>query len=519
MIVENLNQAIWPLLIGAGLGVAAFLSGLYLAGKRRAAASAASAELLADAERDGTNRVRELEVAAHEQALAVKEEADRRDRELDERESALDQRNRALDQSRAELERTRVKLDQRAARLTQGEAALVAREEALQHVESTARENLERIAGLTMAEARAELVAGIEDEAREEAARIARRIEDESRQTAERAASNLIVQATQRVNLSDVMESTVSFIQLPSDEMKGRIIGKEGRNIRALEMATGIDLIVDDTPRSIWISSFDPIRREVARVSVDRLLEDGRIHPARIEEVVQQVQGELETLIEERGNEAAFSLGISDLHPKLAQLVGRMRYHTTHGQNLLQHALETAMIAAFMSQELGASGEAEIVQRAGLLHEIGQVVPDSTSHSIMAAAELCEKHRESSEVAEAIRSLHPDVQPTSVGALLLNTANRLSETRPGARKDNLAVFIERLRRLEAIALSFPAVDRAYAVKAGKELRVIIDASKTRDDNAYKLSKDIARAIERELSYPGQIKVAVVRQTRAVRYAV
>jgi ribonuclease Y len=282
-------------------------------------------------------------------------------------------------------------------------------------------------------------------------------------------------------------------------------------------MATGVDLIVDDTPRSIWISSFDPLRREVARVSIDRLLEDGRIHPARIEEVVQSVHQELDGLIEQKGHEAAFALGISDLNPKLARLVGTMRYHISHGQNLLQHATETAMIAGFMCQELG--GRVEVVHRAGLLHEIGQVVGDSTGHPLFTAADLCAKHREPEDVLHAIRSLHPDVQPTTMEALLLATANKLSENRPGARKENLAVFIERLRRLEAIAVGFAGVERAYAVKAGKELRVIVDVKQVRDESAYRLSREIARAIERDVSYQGQIKVSVVRETRAVRYAV
>jgi ribonuclease Y len=377
--------------------------------------------------------------------------------------------------------------------------------------------NLERIAGLTREEARAELVEGIAEDAREQGRRLARKIEDEMRQNAERQARNLIVQASQRVNLREVMESTVSFIELPNDEMKGRIIGKEGRNIRALEMATGIDLIVDDTPRSIWISSFDPIRREIARVAIDRLLEDGRIHPARIEEVVQQVAGEIDALIDDKGSEAAFALGISDLNSRLIRLVGKMRYHTSHGQNLLQPAIETSLIAAFMAQELG--GKVQVALRAGLLHEIGQVSEHpSESHPILASAELCAKHSESEDVVHAIRSLHSDVHPNSLEAILVNLAHRLSESRPGARKENLAVFVERLRRLEAIATDFQGVDRAYAVKAGKELRVIVEAQGTDDATAYSLSKKIARAVEKDLSYPGQIKVNVIRETRAVRFA-
>jgi ribonuclease Y len=299
--------------------------------------------------------------------------------------------------------------------------------------------------------------------------------------------------------------------------MKGRIIGREGRNIRALEMATGIDLIVDDTPRSILISSFDPFRREVARVAIERLVEDGRIHPARIEEVVQRAREDIGGRIEERGAEAAYALGISDLHSRLIRLVGRMRYHTNHGQNLLLHCEETAQIAAHMAQEVGA--RVDVVQRAGLLHEIGQVdEPGGSGQPVVSSAELCSKFGESEEVTHSIRSLHPDVDCQSIEAMLVHTANRMSENRPGARKENLAVFIERLRRLEEIAVGFDGVDRAYAVKAGKEIRVILDAGQTGDEAVYQLSKKIAKALERELNYPGQIKVSVVRETRAVRYA-
>jgi len=299
--------------------------------------------------------------------------------------------------------------------------------------------------------------------------------------------------------------------------MKGRIIGKEGRNIRALEMATGIDLIVDDTPRSIWISCFDPVRREIARVAIDRLLVDGRIHPARIEEVVSQVSSEIDGMIEAKGHEAAYSVGITDLHAKLARLVGRTRFHTTRGQNLLQHCLEVATIAAHMARELG--GRVDVALRAGLLHEVGQVSDEDSSQPGLDSADLCAKYRESAEVVHAVRSLESDVKPTTLEALVLNTANRLSDNRPGARKDNLAVFIERLRRLESIAGRFDGVRKAFAVKAGKELRVIVDIERVQDEHAYKLSKEIARAVERELSYPGQVKVSVVRETRAVRFAV
>ncbi len=503
------------LLVAAG--VAALLTGVGVARRRLSRAAEQARRLADDLRREAERERKEILVTAQEKALALEEQADRRERDLDERAAQVEERARNLQRVDAELARQRREVEQQAVALVaQRDAAAAAAAAAAAHEEAI-RRKLEQTAGLTAAEARAELVAGIEAEARTEAERIARTIEEEARQNAEAEARNLILQASQRVNIRDVMESTVSFIELPNDEMKGRIIGKEGRNIRALEMATGIDLIVDDTPRSIWISSFDPVRREIARVAIDRLLVDGRIHPARIEEVVQEVAAGIDGLIEEKGHEAAYTLGITDLHPKLARLVGRMRYHTSRGHNLLQHSLEVATIAAHLARELG--GRPEVALRAGLLHEIGQVADDTPGHSTLDTAELCARHRESEAVVQAVRTLNHDVPATSLEALLLHTANRLSDNRPGARKENLAVFIERLRRLETIARGFDGVQRAFAVKAGKELRVIVDVDRTRDETAYDLSKQIARAIERELSYAGQIKVSVVRERRAVRFAV
>ncbi|HET9300355.1 MAG TPA: HDIG domain-containing protein, partial [Candidatus Polarisedimenticolaceae bacterium] len=281
--------------------------------------------------------------------------------------------------------------------------------------------------------------------------------------------------------------------------------------------ATGIDLVVDDTPRAILVSCFDPLRREIARQSIERLVEDGRIHPARIEEVVAKVRDEVDTMVEEAGSQAAFALGIPDLHARLCKLVGRMRYRTHHGQNLLAHAHEVALIAAHMADELGA--KSAVVRRAGLLHEVGRVDETSSGNPILVSAELAGRYGESEEVVHAIQSLHSEVAAKSIEALLLATANRISDHRPGARKENLEIFIERLRRLEVLAASYPGVTQAFAVKAGKELRVILDAKDTTDEQAYALSKEVARRIERELQFPGQIKVSVVRETRAVQFAV
>jgi len=511
------NTTILPMALGTLLGVAAFFVGLLLARRFVARARAAAKTLLHETRLEAENKQKEILVSAQERMLVLQEEADQRERELDDREAGLERRSRELEQGSSEFSRQQGRLERKRAEIERLERTTREQEADARAALEKAHGNLERITGLTLEEARRELVAGIEAEARAEAARTARRIEDESKQRSERRAINLMLQASERIDIRDVVESTVSFIELPSDEMKGRIIGREGRNIRALEMATGIDLIVDDTPRSILISSFDPLRREIARVAIDRLVEDGRIHPARIEEVVQRVREEIDTLIQERGSEAAYGLGISDLHPRLIQLVGKMRYRTCHGHNLLQHCRETALIAGHMAQAI--NGRIDVAVRAGLLHELGRVEEGLSSDPVLNSAELCSKFGERPEVVETIRGLHSDVETKALEPLLVRIASRMSDARPGARKENLAVYIERLRRLEQIATRFDGIEKAFAVKAGKEIRVIVDAARINDERTYALSKEIARAVEKELSYPGQIKINVIRETRAVRFAI
>ena len=474
-------------------------------------------DLAAQSRRDAETRAQGLLAAAQEKALAGEEEADRRERDLDLREAQIETRARQKESDLAAVDRQRKDVERR-------QTALAASEERARQIVASAENDrqearalLERIAKLTVAEAKAELLASIEADTRREAAKLARRIDEEAREGADRLARRLVVDATQRVSMKEAVESTLSFIALPSDEMKGRIIGREGRNIRALEMATGIDVIIDDTPGAILLSSFDPVRREIARVSIQRLLEDGRIHPARIEEVVAKVREEFETLTEEAGAQAAFALGVFDLHPRLARLVGRLKFRHYLGHNLLQHAGEVVHLAAHIAAETGA--RADVVRRAALLHEIGRVDDTGSGHPLVVAAELAAKFGERDEVVKAIEALHPDVEPNAVEALILRVANRISENRPGARKDNLDVFVERLRRIETLACGFTGVTQAFALKAGKELRVLVDTKAVSDDQAYLLSKQIARAIERELEYSGTIRVSVVRETRAVQYAV
>ncbi len=476
-----------------------------------------AARLIAEAKVEAEGRASEILVAAQEKAVAIQEDAERHERDMDARDSALESRARQLEADQSALDKQRRELERRNGTLTKNEERV---REALATAlagEAEARRTLERVASLTVEEAKAELLKSIEEEARKDAMRITRRIEDEARERAQRDALLLVVQATQRVQLKDAVASSVTFVQLPSDEMKGRIIGREGRNIRALELATGIDVIVDDTPGAILVSSFDPVRREIARLSIERLMEDGRIHPAKIEEVVAKVREEFESIVEEAGNHAAFELGLSELSPRLARLVGRMKFRYHHGHNLLAHCNEVALIAGHMAGEIGA--RVDVVKRAGLLHEIGRVDETASGPMILASAETAARFGEKETVVHAIQSLHPDIEPKTVEALLLRTANRISDNRPGARKDNLEVFIERLRNVEAIASRFPGVSQAYAVRAGKEMRVIVDAATAGDQRAYELAKEIAQAVESEADYSGEVKISVVRETRAVQYAV
>jgi ribonuclease Y len=506
-----------PILLGVLVGL--LVIGLSMATARRIAARArdAARRIRSEARVDADAHAKEITVAAQEKLLALNEEADQRERDLEARETNLEARARELEREASAQGRRGAELDRRENDLSRKERAVQDARKAAEDDRGAARKDLERIAGLSASEARVELIAEIEEGARKEAARLARKIQDEAREQAERDAAQLVVQATQRINMKRAVETTVSFIQLPNDEMKGRIIGREGRNIRALETATGIDLIVDDTPRSILISSFDPERREVARIAIERLIEDGRIHPARIEEVVERVRSEIDGLIEESGSQAAFELGVTDLHSRLNRLVGWMKLRTIHGQNLLQHCVEVGLIAGHMASEIGA--KADLVRRAGLLHEVGRVDPDVAGPAVLASGEIAGRFGEPEEVVHAIQSLHRDVEATTVEALLLQAANRISVARPGARKENLEVFIERLRRLEEIAAAYEGVEKAYAVKAGKELRVIVEAARVSDQQAYATSRKIARALEKELSFQGKIKISLVRETRAVHFAV
>jgi ribonuclease Y len=379
------------------------------------------------------------------------------------------------------------------------------------------RVRVEQIAGLTAQQAREELVRMMENDARIEAAHLVKRIDDEAREQAARQAQRIIGMAIQRAASDYVSETTVSVVMLPSDEMKGRIIGREGRNIRALEMATGVDLIVDDTPEAVILSGFDPFRREIARVSLERLIVDGRIHPARIEEIVEKVKAEFEDRIRQEGEAALLELNLANVHPELVRLLGRLRFRTSYGQNVLHHSKDVAFLAGAMATELKAN--AHVARRGGLLHDIGKAVDremDGTHLEI--GIDLLRKYGETEEVIHAMACHHGDYDPETVEAVLVTAADALSAARPGARREVLETYVKRLEKLEEIAGGFKGVQKSYAVQAGREIRIIVDSGKIDDEHAIWLSKDIAKRIESELTYPGQIKVTVIRETRSIEYA-
>ena len=478
-------------------------------------------QILEDAERTGETKVREAELAAKEKLLQARSEFESASRK---RRSELEQVERRLTQKEDTLDKRTEDLGTRDREVATRERSLGGREQTVAEKEAEVarllaeeREKLEHIAGLTAQQAREELVRSLEQDARMEAANIVKRLEDEARETAHKQAQRIIGMAVQRAASDYVSEATVSVVMLPNDEMKGRIIGREGRNIRALETATGIDLIVDDTPEAVILSGFDPFRREVARVALERLITDGRIHPARIEEVVEKVKAEFEQKIFAEGEAACLELGIPDLHPELTKLLGRLRYRTSYGQNVLHHSREVAFLAGAMAAELKAN--VHVARRAGILHDIGKAIDrEMEGTHLQLGIELLRKYGESEEVVHGMACHHGDYDPQTVEAVLVTAADALSAARPGARREVLETYVKRLEKLEEIASGFKGVQKTFAIQAGREVRIIVDSGKLSDDQALWLSKDIARKVEAELTYPGQIKITVIRETRSIEYA-
>ncbi len=466
-------------------------------------------------------KLKEAEAEAQRIRLAAKEEAvhlrERVEADLQEQRRELQRQERHLQQRRESLDRRQEQLENRSRNLDRREQALEKREREIAALIAKQQAELERIAALSKEEARKMLLEQVEREARQDMARLIRQVEAEAREVADQRAREIIVTAIQRLATDVTNDVVVSMVELPSDDMKGRIIGRGGRNIRAIENATGVDIVVDDTPEAIVISSFDPVRREVARLALEKLIADGRIHPARIEKVVKETRQEVERMIREYGEQAAYEAGVRGLHPDLIRLLGQLKFRTSYGQNQWHHAIEAARIAGLLAAELGAN--VDLAKKAALLHDIGKAVSHEVEgpHALIGAeiARRCGMHE---IVVNAIASHHHEEEQRSIEAVIVEVADAISGARPGARRESLESYIKRITALEEIARSFPGVEEVYAIQAGREVRIIVKPDDVDDLAAIELSRNIARKIEEGLEYPGQIKVTVIRETRAVDYA-
>jgi ribonuclease Y len=489
--------------------------------RERAEISLQADRVLADANKAAEGRLREAAIEAKEKVLAAQVEFDKaiqvRRQDVALLEKRVGQKEENLDRKLAQQEKREEEFARKEKVLADSQKGVELAHADVQKLIEDQQKRLEQISGLTAADAKRDLIRSIENEARVEAAGLMRRIEEDATEQATQRARHQIGMAIQRLASDTVVEATVSVVELPSDDLKGRIIGREGRNIRALEAATGVDLIIDDTPEAIVISAFEPIRREVARIALEKLIVDGRIHPARIEEIVEKVRSELWEKIRQEGESTALEFSIPDLHPELIKLLGRLKYRTSYGQNVLQHSKEVAWLAASMAGELGA--KSEIAKRAGLLHDIGKAIDrEMEGTHLELGREVLKKFGESDDVIHAMECHHGDYEPRSLEAVLVNGADALSAARPGARREILETYVKRLEKLEHIADGFKGVQKAFAIQAGRELRIIVEANRVSDDEALWLSRDIAKKIEAELQYPGQIKITVIRETRSVEYA-
>jgi len=521
-IVSETFQAVAFILVGIFAGIA---SGIYIrkrfTEKHQKNIENQSKQLIEKAIREAEQIKKEALLQSKDEAYQLKQEAEK---DIRERKSEIVLEEKRFSQKLDQIERKIDLLDKRETDLLRREQSFVHQEKVLEQNTKKAealieeqRFRLEKIAGISREEAKKLLMESIEGEARLEAGKQLVRIENEMKIQADRKAKNILALAISRYAGDYVAERTVSVVPLPSEEMKGRIIGREGRNIRALEAATGIDIIIDDTPEAVILSGFNPVRREVARLSLEQLITDGRIHPARIEEIVEKVAKDLEVTMREAGEQVTFDVGVHGLNVELIKLLGRLKYRTSYGQNMLQHSVEVAFLCGIMADELGI--DAKQARRAGLLHDIGKAVDHEVegSHAII-GSDLAKKFGEAQDVIHAIAAHHEDVKPDSVLDVLVQSADALSGARPGARKEMLETYVKRLEDLEKIANSFEGVEKSYAIQAGRDLRIVVDSGDVSDADATLMSRDIAQTIEKELTYPGQIRVTVIRETRAVEYA-
>lgn len=510
-----MNPIIWSaipaLLVGAAAGYGIFRYILKKKYNRTIEAANAEAEVIKE------RKLLEVKERYLNKKAELEKEAQQRKERLLAGENKLKQREITLNQRSDELQKRRSENETERQRLENREQGLNRREEELEKLQEQERVKLEELSGLSAEEAKKRLIDGLKDEARTNAQSYINEIMDDARMTAGKEAKRIVIQTIQRVATETAIENSVTVFHIDNDEVKGRIIGREGRNIRALEAATGVEIVVDDTPEAIVISAFDPVRREICRLALHQLISDGRIHPARIEEVVEKVQKQVEDEIIETGKRTAIDLGIHGLHPELIRIIGKMKYRSSYGQNLLQHARETANLAAVMASELGLNPKK--AKRAGLLHDIGKV-PDEESelpHALY-GAKIAEKYKEKPEIVNAIAAHHDEAEMTTLIAPIVQVCDAISGARPGARREIVEAYIKRLNDLEAIASSYQGVTKTYAIQAGRELRVIVGADKMDDKQTETLSNDIARRIQDEMTYPGQVKITVIRETRAVSYA-
>jgi len=520
--VDDLLYDIMLIMISAAVGViAGYLLRKMISHKKMKSSEALSARIIEEARKESENIKKESILQAKDYLLKAKTEFER-----DTREKKVD-----LDNLEKRIRSKEENIERRLDSLVQKEGALEAREKALAHKESLIgekhsrldqlieeqKQKLEKISGISSEEAKNYLIQSMEAEAKRESGAILRRIEEETRRDAEKKSREILAYAVQRYAGDFVAENAVSVVSLPSDEMKGRIIGREGRNIRAIEAATGIDLIIDDTPEAVVLSSFDPIRREVAKLSLERLISDGRIHPGRVEEIVKKVKTEVDNIIRETGERTSFDVGVHDLHPELINLLGKLKFRTSFSQNVLQHSVEVAHLTGIIATELGMN--VREAKRAGLLHDIGKALDHKVegTHAAIGAT-YAKRFGESDRIVQAIATHHDDGRTNTLLGVLVQTADTLSAARPGARREMLETYVKRLEELENIANSFAGVDKSYAIQAGREIRILVENDKISDNDAVVLCRDIIKKIEAELTYPGQIKVTVIRETRVSDFA-
>ncbi len=513
-----MNDIIIPIAVGVA-SLAAGAAGGYFYRRNIAEAKIAKAEdavrkMIDDAQKKAEALKKETILEAKEEVYRLRNE---NEKEIRERRNELLRSERRLLQREESLDKKLDSLEQREEQLNKKQKETEALEELTKELHAKQLKDLEKISCLSMEEAKEILLSNAEREARHEAAILIRDIEAKTKEEADRRARNIVSLAIQRCAADHVAESTVSVVPLPNDEMKGRIIGREGRNIRTLETATGVDLIIDDTPEAVILSGFDPVRREVARIALEKLILDGRIHPARIEEMVEKSRKEVDNQIREAGEQAIFQVGVHGLHHELVKLLGRLKYRTSYGQNVLKHSIEVAHLAGIMAAEIG--GNISIAKRAGLLHDIGKAIDHEVEGPhIQIGADIAKKYRENNQIVHAIMAHHGDVEPNTIEAILVQAADAISAARPGARRETLENYIKRLEKLEEIANSFEGVDKSFAIQAGREIRIIVKPENISDADTVIMAKEIVKRIEAELDYPGQIKVNVIRETRAVEFA-